>query len=264
MDDKIISCNNPQVKYIKKLLSSSKFRHKEGKFIIEGARLCLDAYKSGIEMVKLFYTLDAVKKYDKYLNKILYNTKSELISYDILKHISNTESPQGVICICKMPTENLNLDSILSYSKIICLESIQDPSNLGTIIRTTEALGIKGIVLSGGCCDLYNPKVLRGSMGSIFRVKCLSVTDYSSFIDILNNSGFFTYASVPINDALKITEMSFKEKCAVFIGNEGNGLNMETIDKCTKRITIPMNGRAESLNAAAAANIIMWEMVRDS
>ena len=262
MDNKIISYNNPQIKYIKKLLSSSRFRRKEGMFIIEGARLCLDAYKSGVEIIKLFYTIGAAKKYNKYLADVLYATENELISCDVLKRISSTESPQGIICICKIPDQNISLNDILSYSKIICLENIQDPSNLGTIIRTAEALGIKGIALSDGCCDLYNPKVLRGSMGAVFRAKCFNVNDCSNFIDILNNDKFTTYASVPVNDALKITEVDFNEKCAVFIGNEGNGLSNEIINKCRKKITIPMNGRAESLNAAAAANIIMWEIVR--
>lgn len=262
MDNKIISYNNSRVKYIKKLLSSSKFRHKEKAFIIEGARLCADAYKSGIEIVNLFYTLEAAKKYNKYLSDILCHTNCELISYDVLKHISSTDSPQGIICICKIPVQNMNLDTILACNKIIGLENIQDPSNLGTIIRTAEALGIDRITISDGCCDLYNPKVLRGSMGAVFRVKCFNVNDYSYFIDVLNKNGFVTYASVPADDAFKINEINFNNKCAVFIGNEGNGLSKKTICKCVKRITIPMNGRAESLNAAAAANIIMWEMVR--
>lgn len=262
MENKILSCNNPQVKNIKKLLTSSRFRHTEKKFIIEGARLCLDAYLSSVELLKIYFTNEAAKRYDKYLSKICSNVDKVLVSETVIKHISNTESSQGIICVCKIMDEETDFNYILNSNRVLALENIQDPSNLGTIIRTAEALGINDIVLSKESCDIYNPKVLRGSMGSIFRVSFLNLNDFGELIGKLNNSGFITYASVPTNGATSITNVDFKGKCAVFIGNEGNGLNKKTIDLCSRKITIPMLGRAESINAAAAANIIMWEMVR--
>lgn len=262
MENKILSFNNPQIKTIKKLLSSPKFRQNEKKFIIEGARLCLDAYLSNVKLLKIYFTNKAANRYNEYLSDIFRNVDKVLVSETVIKHISNTESPQGIICVCEMMDEKTDSNNLFNSNKILALENIQDPSNLGTVIRTAEALGINSIVLSKECCDIYNPKVLRGSMGSIFRVSFLNIDDFGVFINKLNDSGFITYASVPTKNAISITDVNFKNKCAVFIGNEGNGLNKETIDLCSQKITIPMSGRAESINAAAAANIIMWEMVR--
>lgn len=142
------------------------------------------------------------------------------------------------------------------------LEDLQDPGNLGTILRTAEALGIGRVVLLGDCCDPLSPKALRASMGAVFRLGLSLERSRQGLFSRLRGEGFRLLASVPDSAALPVTEVDFSQgPCAVFIGNEGNGLSQETISQC-QRVTIPMAGRAESLNASAAATILLWEMAR--
>ena len=142
------------------------------------------------------------------------------------------------------------------------LEDLQDPGNLGTILRTAEALGIGRVVLLGDCCDPLSPKALRASMGAVFRLGLSLEPSRQGLFSRLRGEGFRLLASVPDSAALPVTEVDFSQgPCAVFIGNEGNGLSQETIAQC-QRVTIPMAGRAESLNASAAATILLWEMAR--
>lgn len=141
------------------------------------------------------------------------------------------------------------------------MENIQTPDNLGAAARTAEALGLDGIIVSGGC-DIYNPKALRAAMGSLLRLEVFSVPDLPSFIEKCNVNGMNTYAAVPDNTALPVTQIDKSKGIVCVVGNEGNGLTGKTISSCSSKVTIPMKGRAESLNAAAAACMIMWEMVR--
>jgi len=159
-----------------------------------------------------------------------------------------------------MLDKNRNLDTIDNQSVYIALERVQDPSNMGTILRTAEALGVDGIILSDDCCDIFSPKVVRGSMGAVFRIKYSVVDDFCSYIKSIGEGGIKTYGSAPVN-AVDIRTVGFKGG-VMLIGNEGNGLSQEVLDCCTDRVSIPMNGRAESLNAACAASILMWEMIR--
>ena len=140
------------------------------------------------------------------------------------------------------------------------LENIQDPSNLGTILRTAEALGIEGVILSGNCCDIYSPKVIRGSMGAVFRIPFTIAEDFCGYISELSRKGIDVYASTPY-DAEDITNVKFSGG-VMLIGNEGSGLTKDVLTLGIQKVKIPMKGRAESLNAAAAAGILMWEMLR--
>ena len=144
------------------------------------------------------------------------------------------------------------------------LEDIQDPSNLGTVLRTAEALGIGGVILTRGCCDVYSPKVLRGSMGAVFRLPMALVETMPPAVNALEHKGFVAMAAVPDREAEPITHVRFSSPSIVLVGNEGNGLKPETIRACQRRVTIPMLGRAESLNASVAASLLMWEMMRAS
>ena len=139
------------------------------------------------------------------------------------------------------------------------LFGLQDPGNAGMIIRTADALGIDGIILSGSC-DLYSPKVIRSTMGSIFRTNIMIENDAERLFSLLSSNGIKTSAAVIDKDAYDVTECSFEGRHAVFIGNEGNGLPAETARRCDSRITIPMHGSINSLNAAMAAGILMWEL----
>ncbi len=265
MINKITSRDNASVKRAKKLSSSPKEREKHGLFFIEGLRISLDALKSGVDIEEVFYTQKALDKWKDSVEMLVSDCrKSYLINDSIASFISDTQTPQGIFCVCKMLDKPLDLDKIGNKRFIIGLENIQDPSNMGTIIRTAEALAINTIILSKNCCDIYSPKVLRGSMGGVFRTSFVYVDSFKDAICRLNALGVNTYASVIDKDAKLITDLSFANgNKMVIIGNEGNGISKETISCCKERITIPMPGRAESLNASIAASIIMWEMVRN-
>ena len=145
--------------------------------------------------------------------------------------------------------------------KYILLENVQDPANLGAVSRTAEALGLTGIIVSGGC-DIYSPKALRASMGALLRLSVLETGDITGTIENAKKNGMKTYASVPDSRAVSVTDTDFSGGAIVVVGNEANGVTEETLASCQGTVTIPMAGRAESLNAGAAASILMWEMVR--
>jgi len=259
---KLESKENREIKKVLKLLSSKKFRNLEKAFVIEGARLCEDAANSGIIIERFFYTQKAQDRYKKIAEKIEKQAKcSFLVSEKIMGFISDTKTPQGLLCVCKQFEDEFNFEKIKSSKKLIALENIQDPSNLGTIFRTAEALGIDGIILTDDCCDIFSSKVLRGSMGAIFRIPVCTFENTKNIFNLLEKD-FDIYATVPDKNAKDIEKVDFSKKSIVLIGNEGNGLKDETIKRCKEKITIPMKGKTESLNAAVAASIIIWEMVK--
>jgi len=259
----ISSKENHLVKQWRQLSVDGKARKKQGLFACEGARLCADAALSGVSVSAVLYTADAAEIYKDRLQIVRDAAKTVCeITPQIATFMADTRSPQGIFCICEMRKNNLSADALRPGGKYLALEDLQDPSNLGAVIRTAEALGIDGILLSAGCCDLYSPKVLRGSMGGVFRQQILFAADMTETARLLQNAGFHTYACVPDANAAPICKVALNNGCVCFIGNEGNGLLPETVSACELAVTIPMAGRAESLNAAMAAGIVAWEMTR--
>lgn len=260
MKDFVITAkNNPKIKEIKGLLTSSKDRKNSGLFVLEGVRLCCDAVKSGCEIVSVFCTETCAEKYAVSINE-LKSVCSDFffVSEDVLKSISDTVTPQGVICTVKMQLNDFEYESGKKY---IALDTIQNPDNLGAISRTAEAFGIDGMVICGGC-DIYNPKALRASMGALFRLPVRMCQTLEKELEICKEIGIESFATVPDRDAYDITKTDFSKGALCIIGNEGNGVSKEVIDASDRKITIKMQGRAESLNAAAAASITMWELVK--
>ena len=259
---KLESKENSEIKKISKLMSSKKFRIKEKQFVIEGARLCEDAANSNVIIEKIFYTEKAQEKYSKIVDRIKKTSnESFLVTEKIMNFITDTKTPQGLVCVCKQIDDKFNIEKVKNSKKLIALENIQDPSNLGTIFRTAEALGLEGVILTDDCCEVFSSKVLRGSMGAVFRVP---IYTFESTMDIFKLFGkdFNIYGAVPDKNAVDIRKVDFSKKSIVLVGNEGNGLKEETIKKCKEKLTIPMKGKSESLNAAVAASIAMWEMVK--
>ena len=257
----ILSKSNEKIKYAVKLRESASFRKKEEKFFLESARLIKDAALSGAEIEMLFVTEDANEKYREYIEVILKSTKKAfLISSEIAEKLADTKTTQGVFAVLNMLDKFANISKIKYYGKYVALEEISNPSNFGAICRTAEAVGLDGVIIKGGC-DVYNPKVQRASMGALFRLDVITVDDLPELFTELKNNNMKIYGSVPDSSALKITDIDKTSGMVVIIGNEGNGISEEAKESSTL-ITIPMNGYAESLNAAAAATIIMWEMMR--
>lgn len=258
MENIITSKDNPVIKLYQKLSSSKKERIQYGLFVLEGFRIVEDALREESGITHLIITKQAYEKFAPVLFQAdLRDTKTLVISNELGNRISSTDTTQGVFAICNIPVQkNIRL---CENGRYIVLYGLQDPGNVGMIIRTADALGIDGIILSGSC-DLYSPKVIRSTMGSVFRVDIMIENDTEKLFDMLKKSGISTSASVIDKDAEIINNCKFIGKQAVFIGNEGNGLPHEIALRCDRRITIPMNGTINSLNAAMAAGILMWEL----
>ena len=255
----ILSKDNKLIKSIKKLQTSTKFRKEEGMFVAEGLRVCVEAALSGAEIISVLVTENALNKYKKELEPLLeYTDEVYLTSDKAMAAACDTMSPQGVICIIKTLDNNIDLDTI--NNKYILLENVQDPSNLGTVLRTADALGINGVIMTKDCCDVFSPKVCRGAMGALFRVPLMIIDNAPEFIRSFNKNGR-SFAAV-VRNAESVCDADFSGNSLIAIGNEGNGLTDETVNACSERITIKMCNNAESLNAAIAAGILMWEMIK--
>lgn len=254
----ITSRENPLIKLVLSLQSSAKKRRENGLFVLEGLRICLDAFENGIKFEKLIITPNVQKKFASEIESFSENSKEcYLISDDLFKKISDTSSPQGIIALALIPESD---NAVLRMNgRYIALENLNDPSNLGAVSRTAEALGVSGIILSDGSCDPYSPKALRASMGTLLRMPVFVLNDFMN--DIIN-AGLTTYSCVVDKDAESINNSSFCDGSVIIIGNEANGITDETKALSDKRITIPMSGRADSLNAAVAASIAMWELMK--
>ena len=260
--NRISAKDNPLIKHINKLMKSAKYRAEHREFIAEGVRLCEDALCSDCDIVTLVVSDFACERYAKTVSELKDKAlNSCVVSDSLFAKISDTKNPQGILCVIKILDNPTLFDKIKGNGKFLALDNIQDPSNLGTILRTAEAVGIDGVVLSADCCDIFSPKVVRGSMGAVFRLSYCIVDSIAEFLR--ENDGISSFAAVVNPQAKNITEVDFTDKAVcVAVGNEANGLKQSTIDACSCCVTIPMKGRAESLNASVAASIIMWEMVK--
>lgn len=259
--EKITARTNDKIKYAVRLGESASLRKEAGEFFLEGARLCFDAAQTGIEIKQAFFTAKALWKYAEYVEDII--AKSSIcyeISAEVSQKLSGTENSQGVFCVCGMRAEP-KASELNPQGKYIALENLQDPSNLGAICRSAEAIGLDGLIVSGGC-DVYNPKALRAAMGSSLRMSVISVPELCELIETANQKGMLTLASVPRNTAVDIRTVSMQGGVICCVGNEGSGLSDKAIEKCKAQVVIPMNGRAESFNASAAAAILAWELKR--
>lgn len=257
----ISSKDNPTVKQAHKLLGSAHERKSKRMYIIEGQRLCGDALISGAAIETLFFTEEAQARSADLIECLAAEAKNTvMLTQELFEKVSDTKTPQGICCVCKMPEDNAV--EIKQDGRYIALENISDPSNMGTILRTAEALGFDGAIISTDSCDVYNPKVLRGSMGAVFRLPVFHTDDFPKFMQECKGRGMRPIAAVPDRNAVNITSVRFFKGVLMCIGNEGAGLTEDTIRSCGEKVTIPMTGRAESLNASISAAILMWEMSR--
>lgn len=264
MATEITSKDNAKVKDAVKLMNSAKARREQKSFIVEGVRLCREALDNGCELTDLMYTAAAKEKHAQLISELERKCgKSFLITEDISSKIADTVTPQGVFVIGKIKQNEMSLDTIRPTGQYILLENLQDPANIGNIFRTAEALGLDGAFLTKDCCDPYNSKSMRAAMGAVFRLPYMVVDNVTEAMTKCKSKNMRPVASVPYEEASKITAIRFFKGVIMCIGNEGNGISKELLSVCGERVTIPMNGRAESLNAATAAAILMWEMVRN-
>ena len=237
----ITSLENAKVKEYKKL-SLKKYREKKKQFIVEGEHLVLEAFKAG-RIDELILEKDEIFPLD---------VETVYVTNDIINKISTLETPQNVMALCHM-----NQSDLLG-TKILILDEIQDPGNLGTIIRSAVAFGIDTIVLGKSTVDAYNPKVLRASQGMIFHVNIIS-EDICKLILKLKDEGFTIYGT-KVTHGVDLKTVSAPDKYAVIMGNEGAGMSSEVEELCDSNLYIGMNGICESLNVGVAASIILYQL----
>lgn len=266
---RITSRDNPKIKQLAKLYSNRRYRRETGLFVIEGVRGCVDAVlddveRGGrIEVEAVYYTEDAFDDVEGFSQKLekLGESRLYIITGEIADKISDTDSCQGVFVVAKSLDKAFSEDKLRSGGKYLVLDGLQDPGNLGTMIRTSDAVGIDGIVLTGNCVDLYNPKTVRSAVGSMPRVEIFTQQDFEKVAEAFANKGIPTAAAV-ISGGTEIRQFDFSKGCAVVIGNEGRGLKDEHVRLCSHKVTISMHGHIDSLNAAVAGTIFLWEMTR--
>ena len=238
----ITSVSNDRIKELVKL-KDKKYRDNNHLFFVEGKDLCDSAYENGL--IRELFILDG---YDNIYDGIPYT----YVSSEVMKKISDMASYSEYFGVCSKKME----DDI--GNKIIVLDGIQDPGNLGTIIRSAVAFGIDTIVVSSDTVDLYNPKVVRSAKGMLFKINVI-VRDIKTFLSELEG---YTIYGTDVNNGVDIRNVELPEKIAIVIGNEGNGISSEAREILDKYIYIGMNDKCESLNAGVAASIIMYEVMR--
>ena len=253
---RITSKDNPNIKFYRKLSENKKFRRENGMFVLEGVRLISDAISENARLHSVFVTEASAAKLD--MADLRSDVRCFLIPDELKEKMSDTGNTQGAFAICETLDKPVFSDTIKRTGKYILLHSVQDPGNLGTIIRTADAVGVDAVFLAE-CCDLFSPKVIRSTMGSIFRLNVSEVKFHEVF-PVFKERGVRSYAAVIDSGAVSLTDCDFSEGGVVLIGNEGNGLPKEVSDLCDVRLTIKMQGNVNSLNAAMAAGIIMWEL----
>ncbi len=247
----ISSKSNAKIKNVKKLLSSSKERRVSGLFVVEGVRLVKEAPIDQVDLLLVSESLSRSGEFDTSLYK-----EVEIVSDEVFRSLSDTVTPQGVMAVVWQPYWTLDMSVFEEGCRLLLLDDIQDPGNLGTIVRTAEAAGVDMVIMSEGCVDIFNPKVIRSTMGSIFRVPFLC-DDLVSVIEMLKTEGVSIYGAA-LEDSVDYHEVDFSEKTAIVIGNEGNGISGSVLNAVTEKIRIPMEGQVESLNAAVSAAILLY------
>lgn len=252
----ITSNQNNKIKRVYALINKTKARKKEGKFVVEGKKILEETPQERIEEV--FVTEDFVKNEEVYLNNLSKNINITTVSNSVFNYMSDSVTPQGILGIVDM----LELDNI-NYNEsslIIAVENIQDPGNIGTIIRTADAVKAT-LILSKGTVDIYNPKVIRATMGSIYRVPILTNVDIINAINKMKANNINVYAAHLQGDKYHY-QLDLKKPTCFLIGNEGNGLSKQVADQATEYIKIPILGQTESLNASIATGVLLYEAIR--
>ena len=253
----ITSTSNQQVKRLLQLQSKSKARNEENVFIVEGIRMYMEVPEKDVEKVYISESLYNRKKLDLNLDRFEY----EILSDTVFKHVSDTKTPQGILCVLRQKKYDKKTLLQKENPHFIVLDNLQDPGNLGTIIRTAEAAGVDAVFMSRDTVDIYNPKTIRSTMGSIYRMPFLYIEDLCELLDEFRQKEIYSYAA-HLNGKQSYDKEDYQKGTAILIGNEGNGLRDVVTEKADILVQIPMHGQVESLNAAIAASVLMFEVSR--
>ena len=254
----IENVKNGQVRKIQKLMKNARFRRQESLFVTEGWKMIAEALSRN--MVETLYVS---AEQEEWLRDIpgLESTRVELVNSAVFRELSDTVTPQGALAVTRMPVYDREKLRERPDAAFLCLEDIQDPGNLGTMIRTAEGAGMSAVVMSRGCVDLFNPKVVRSTMGALFRVPYYICEDMAEEAALLKGAGFTLYAA-HLRGTRDYTEECYGGKLGILIGNEASGLTDAVAAAAERKVKIPMAGEVESLNAAVSAALLMYEVRR--
>lgn len=262
--ERITSATNERVKTLVRLMKSRSFREEAGLFLVEGATLAREAALSDYAVDCVYYTERALESYRDSVEAALAKAKGDCfeITDGIAEKVSGQPSPQGIFTVLRMRPE-LPFKEMLFKKRILMLETIQNPDNLGAMARSALAFGFDAVALSSDCADWRSPKAQRAAMGALLKMEAAVIDDVTEAIVSLQRGGFTVYAAAMRSDSIALDRSLAKDRTAVVIGNEAGGLKEETIAACDASAIIPIDGRMESLNAAVAASIFMWELRDD-
>ena len=255
----ITSTSNEKIKHVSMIVKNAKARRKEGLFAVEGIRIASEIPESLLE--ECYVSKRFTDEHD--ISEVFeYKVTPVVVSSAVFKKMSDTQNPQGILCVCrkdKTTADDFLAKRMSGKLRLLILEGIQDPGNLGTMIRTAEGAGFDAIIADENTVDVYNPKVTRSTMGSLFRVPVLYTQDLSALIDDVKRSSVSVYAA-HLNGEKSFRDINYQNRVAFLVGNEGAGLSDEISKKADELVRIPMQGKLESLNAAVAAALLMYSV----
>lgn len=270
--DKITSRQNRLVVETGKLCDR-KERTARRQFCIDGIKLFREAVEKGVTVVRVFLAESKASRMMAELEALapceaLADAVVHILSDDVFVKLSAEQAPEGILAVATFPafhvTDDQSRDVLLDVCRtgggILLLESVRDPGNVGTILRSAAAFGIDCVAISADCADIYNTKTVRGAMGALFRMKIAVFGDITEAILLIRQNGRRVYAAALDHEALRLTPSTLSRRDCAVIGNEGHGLSADAIAACDRSLYIPMEAGSESLNAAAAATVILWSM----
>jgi len=258
----ISSKNNEKLRSLIELADSKKARDSRGLVLVDGGKLCMDAVSTGHQLLELWVTGTAAEKYRDEYAALSSNAKETYIVKDYAaERISQLKSPQGIwgVFVCPDWAET---EMFSNYKRILGICGVQNPENAGAMIRTAAALGFDGVILSDDCSDIWSPRAIRAGALAQMNISVSRTKEFVYTVKRFNEMGFVTYATALNEKAFDITQISKDSRIMLIIGNEGHGLPIEVIEACSGSIYIPMHNSVESLNANAAAAILMWELYK--
>lgn len=258
--EEITSRQNEKVKHIANLCDSARYRKDSGLCVAHGLKLCKELLRFEWGIESLWLTAAAQEQHQNEVSALMQAAKQVYMMTDsVCEKMSPQRAPQGVVAVVKLPPVQ-QVRHIVRQRRIVALDSIQDPGNVGAVIRTAAALGYGGVLLNEACADPFSPKALRASMGASFGVLLAMCGDLAAALKELKPTGHIVIAADLSDTAVNIAQLEAHPHMTLVIGNEGNGLASDVTDVCDATVIIPITERVDSLNAAVAAGIAMWEM----
>ena len=247
--ERITSRQNPLIAHVERLCGDASYRAQRGEYVCEGEKLLREALETGVRVTAAVFHEDAAGAPYEPVGRAV------CVPGSLYERISTLRHAKGVIFVCAMPGRR---PYSFPRGQVICLDGVQDPGNVGAVLRTADAFGADAVFLTGACADIYNPKTVRATMGSLFRVPVFRA-EPEEFLRVMEEAGLPVYATALAEDARDIRGISLK-RAAVIIGSEGAGVSPWLQSAADARVIIPMRGVTESLNAAVAASVVLWMM----